>query len=519
MSLSSLRRLALLSLLATGCGDDDGAPTTDGAGGDTGTGAVDAATDATADATPATAWIGDSCGGDAECAGGVCFADDEGFPGGYCSNESCDVAVPDSCLAFGGDGTCLDIGGTGTCLDRCVEATDCRTGYACVAVGMGRRVCYPIPVCGNGIVEFGEECEPPGSTNCDAACVGTGTAPVGAACTGPEDCLGNGCASEADGFPLGYCTQVGCDVTMAATSCAPYGGDGVCIDVGEATPFTVCLDACDPNAAVSECRAGYYCQPGGPAGGVCFPAPECGDSVIEFPEECDPPDGAACDASCIGTGTDPIGADCASAADCAGNACIDEMGAWPMGYCAHGGCDLGADPEAACAAYGGDGICLDVSEDGDPFGVCLDQCASNADCRTGYFCQFAGGGVHICGPRPPCGDSTVEYPEECDPPNGTTCLAGCVGAGTQPVGATCTSAADCAGDGCFSMADGFTGGYCTDIDCDLTADPVTACAAAGGDGYCFDLGEGVGFCLDQCGSCRPGYSCMSVGGGVRICVP
>ncbi len=85
------------------------------------------------------------------------------------------------------------------------------------------------PVCGNEIVEFGEDCDPPDAIDCDDACA-----------TIPAVC-GNG-------------------IVQAGEDCEPPGTTG-----------------CDA---------------------ACQVIPVCGDGVIEGNEECDPPNNVTCDASC-----------------------------------------------------------------------------------------------------------------------------------------------------------------------------------------------------------------------------
>ena len=168
---------------------------------------------------------------------------------------------------------CVDVGDSGSpvgiCLDRCAPLTpDCRSGYECVRVSLTVGLCLPIPVCGNGIVERGEECEPPGTGSCDATCQGPGTALVGVPCTSPTECGGNLCLTEAAGWTGGYCSQGDCD-PFSTTSCEAFGPDAVCgvLDLFGATRI-VCLDGCNH---ANDCRAGYQCQWVGIGGNGCVP--------------------------------------------------------------------------------------------------------------------------------------------------------------------------------------------------------------------------------------------------------
>ncbi|HEX4353109.1 MAG TPA: hypothetical protein VHZ95_09350, partial [Polyangiales bacterium] len=78
--------------------------------------------------------VGNACTADADC-GGAAMSCSTGtrYPGGYCTQRCGDAS---DC---GSGGTCTGaIGGgalTGTCYKTCTATTDCRTGYACGAVG------------------------------------------------------------------------------------------------------------------------------------------------------------------------------------------------------------------------------------------------------------------------------------------------------------------------------------------------------------------------------------------------
>jgi hypothetical protein len=480
--------------------------------------------------------VGSPCTGATGCEGDFCLPESQGFPGGYCTHLQCDTGSPaQSCLGYGGDGFCVDLGDAndpyGVCFDRCdLQAPDCRDAYECIELGGSLGgICYPIPVCGNGIVEAGEECEPPNTATCDASCQGTGTAAVGAPCSTPADCAGDFCFQPGDGFPGGYCTQLECDPSAATTSCLPYGGDGLCLDAGAAgDPYGVCFDRC--NLLAPDCRNGYECSDaGGGFGGICYPIPVCGNGVVEAGEECEPPNTSTCSATCQGLGTAAIGAPCTAPTGCAGDYCFVAADGWPGGYCSQRACDLGA-PTSSCLTYGGDGYCLDVGTTSDPYGMCFDRCTvGGTDCRTGYECDDLGGSLGgLCFPIPVCGNGVVEAGEECEPPNTSTCSATCQGLGAAAVGAPCASNMDCTGDYCFTAADGWPGGYCSQLDCDLGA-PDSSCLAYGGDGYCVDVGDPgapYGACFDTCTlggtDCRTGYECEDWGLGVGtlgICSP
>lgn len=477
----------LLALLVVACGGEDapgvpdrieipevdGGGVIDGGGGGTpdagGGGMIDAG------ATTGSP-VGTACMTADDCTGMFCISEDMGFPMGYCSALGCDLGSPDtSCLAAGGDGICLDVGDPmsplGVCFDQCDPAApDCRDGYSCQDFGF-TAICLPAAICGDGVVDPGEECDPPNGTTCDDMCQGTGAAPVGAPCLDAAECSGDFCIAEADGWAGGYCTELDCDLSMPATSCAAFGGDATCVDVSDPAdmmPFGACLDACD--AMAPDCRPGYECTTFG-AGTATYCLP--GGS---------------------GGGMGVVGAACTTVTDCMGDFCINDP-MWPGGYCVLTGCDL-ANPTTSCAAGGGDGYCIDTGDPGMPFGVCFDACdPMMSDCRMGYDCVDFGAGQAVCVPGGGGGG----------------------GGGMGVTGDACMSTADCMGNFCATDADGWPGGYCLHTPCTDDA----SCAVSGGDAVCINAG-GTFVCLDDCAvdsDCRMGYTCTNFGMGNRACTP
>jgi hypothetical protein len=145
-------------------------------------------------------------------------------------------------------------------------------------------------VCGNGILENVEECDPPDGVTCDANCdfagppetncsdllddnydgltdcedptckalptCTPGATPVGGVCSASSDCQANNtdpvCIDQLQfGWPQGYCTEF-CDLSTndcpASSTCAPMldgsGGTGLC------------MASC---AVDADCRSGYTC--------------------------------------------------------------------------------------------------------------------------------------------------------------------------------------------------------------------------------------------------------------------
>lgn len=371
---------------------------------------------------PGDAPIGAGCETSQECRSSACAGEENGWVGGACIAYDCDLAAPDaSCVRYGGDGVCVELGPPDdrftACLDRCGSSADCRAGYHCNTWSYAHPVCRP------------------------------GDAPIGAPCERAVQCAGEYCVLESvSGWPGGYCVAFECDPGAQDTSCAAYGGDAVCVEQGTASdPDPACLDRC---ATSADCRAGYHCDTWTYPRGVCLP----GDAAI--------------------------GASCTTGAECTSGYCLDEAEwGWPGGTCIARGCTLAA-PDASCAMYGGDGVCVD---DGVP--TCLDRCAADRDCRAGYHCSSFYG-QPLCWP------------------------------GTGRLGAACESDFDCASEDCFL---GWPGGFCSGA-----CDPVDRCSRYGG--TC-----GGEYCLAECvaeyPNCRPGYGCLDSGlvspGGSALyaCVP
>jgi cysteine-rich repeat protein len=116
------------------------------------------------------------------------------------------------------------------------------------------------PVCGNGVLEAGEGCDPPDGTTCNDACQ-----PIA------QPVCGNG-------------------VLEAGEGCDPPDG-------------TTCNDACQPIPYCGDGTVNTPTEQCDPPDGVtcsqeCQMLPTCGNGQIEENEECDPPDGVDCDATC-----------------------------------------------------------------------------------------------------------------------------------------------------------------------------------------------------------------------------
>lgn len=303
------------------------------------------------------------------------------------------------------------------------------------------------------------------------------------------------CSAPVPGSLGGPCaTDAVCDSAIGA-------GDGFCLRgaVGRtrwpAEGF--CVNRIDACALDADCGAGNRCatveDPLGPFR-VCLPGCAAGD--------CACPAGQVCRASLAavpvrdgvtvcgpGTPSARDGASCTSLGDCAADSdCFADALEAPNGECRRWGCTVGDDTTCAAA---GDGHCVSASTL-DPLAtsgtVCVDACASDADCRVaeGYRCVDGGSGVGRYCRHPQAGDACA-------------------------VDADCGSAAawDCA------LGPTFPGGACTPTRGCPMLGAATGCSP--GSSVCAEgasAGTSDNVCVDRCpgpegsqSTCRTGYTC------------
>jgi hypothetical protein len=436
----------------------------------------------------------DSCTGDSECGGGVCFdqtcytvcgEQDECAADEFCAQrsdsggrEAAICIVASSHEGCGSDADCSDLVGspcrvvgceldsglcgfTGLADDTVCETVDQRPGR-CEA-----EVCVA-------------DCEP----GCDGkGCGDDGCGGSCGECGEGEACEDGVCVPEVQAG----CGDEACDEGEDCASCAADCGcacGAECLD--GACAFTACQGrACGDDGcggSCGDCGEGEICD-----GGACAPdGPECGDEVCDEGEGC-----ASCPADC----------GCGCGEGCADDKC--KFTACDERECGDDGCD------GSCGDCGDGAVCDEGACVPDGLPVCGDEacdegedCAScHADCGCGCgeacvegACAFTacegrdcgddgcGGSCGDCDPNYACEDGKCAWMEGCD--NGAceagehcgSCPADCAcGCGESCYEDTCKFTAcdgrECGGDGC--------GGSCGDCD------PADACAnLCGGEGLC-----------------------------------
>ncbi len=311
-------------------------------------------------------------------------------------------------------------------------------------------IVYPIitPVCGNGIVDPGEECDDGNQDNFDACrndCTlpfcGDGIVDAGEQCDDGNMDNTDGCRND--------CT-------------VPVCGDGI-VDPGEECDDgnLVETDGCHSDCTVARCGDGYLdpgeqCDDGNNIDGDGCQAncmyPICGDGILDAGEQCD-------------DGNNISGDGCN--ANCGNEFCGDGI-LTPPEQCDDGNNIDGDGCQANCMnPRCGDGI-LDAGEQCDD-GNNINGDGCQADCMNprcgdgipdaGEQCDdgnnINGDGCQANCALPVCGDGIVDAGEQCDDGNnisGDGCQADCslpfCGDGILDTGEQCDDGNNISGDGC-----------------------------------------------------------------------
>jgi hypothetical protein len=220
-----------------------------------------------------------------------------------------------------------------------------------------------------------------------------GVNPTGTTCFANNQCTANQndpiCLQTAQ-FPNGYCSEF-CDV--AAQDCA---ANAICYAGLNLSVHGVCLQTCTQD---TDCRAadGYACVDMGLSQKVCMLGPEtqCDDYIDNDGDglyDCNDPSSCQSQPACT-PGANAVGQPCTLHNECFSTKnnplCLDENHVgYPGGYCSRY-CD-----PAVPADCGASAICVPQGPNGE--NVCMQACTSNAQCRTGYFCQNFGYPKMIC---------------------------------------------------------------------------------------------------------------------------
>ena len=380
---------------------------------------------------------------------------------------------------------CEVLDGYNALWDHQINTTD----YSPFKINIGPIATAPEPVCGDGILDAGEECD--GSAPDHYTCTDQCTLEYVPYCgdnivnQASEECDGTAgvganqyCSANCTLVDLPYCGDGsvnqaseecddgnnsngdGCSATCLVETPPPYCGDGVVNQTGE---------ECDDgnNANGDGCSATCIIE---------VPAPYCGDgSVNQASEECDDGnnlDGDGCSASCLveppapfcGDGNLDQGEQCDDGNNTNGDGCSAVCTIEPPApYCGDGTvnqaseqCDDGNNQDgdgcsATCiietpAPYCGDGTVNQSSE----------QC-DDGNNQDGDGCSAS---CIIEAPAPYCGDGTINQPSEaCDDGNnqdGDGCSSTCTielpapfcGDGNLDQGEQCDDGNNQNGDGC-----------------------------------------------------------------------
>jgi cysteine-rich repeat protein len=400
------------------------------------------------------------------------------------------------------------------------------------------------PVCGDGMVEMGEDCDD-GNTAAGDGCSPTCAPETGYSCTGSPSVCTAGCgdgflggseecddgnAAAGDGCSIDCKVESGFSCKGVPSKCATLCGDGVVAGAEECDDQnTAAADGCGPTCAVEH-------------GFVCAGAPSkcdtvCGDGIMAGHEECDDHNTATkdgCDASCqIENGYTCGGEPTVCTSDCGDGLVANDEECDDGGNAGGDGCDALCKKEpgwacagepSKCSADCGDGKKLGVEECDDGNLTPGDGCDANCAAEFGYTCT---GSPSVC--VVPCGDGLTAGAEVCDDGNtvsGDGCDASCkLEPGYFCTGEPSVCAAVCgdgltvgpekcddhnlvSGDGCSAACAIETGFICTGS--------PSVCATVCGDGVvggAETCDDGNAVSGDGCSStCKlePGWTCSGV---------
>ena len=384
-------------------------------------------------------------------------------PGERCEGASCPTSCPNvGCMLRAMQGT--------LCQRQCVDAgnvSTCVTGDGCCPANCTAMNDADCSGCGNGRVEAGETCDPPGScpvcddqddctadtqtgsaATCDVVC---GHAAKTCSAAGNDRCCPAGCTAGNDSDCAG-CGDGVVDPTAGETcdppsSCPTACTPGQCWEVKTLTgsPATCNARCSTTQLACSGRRVDGCCPPGcntstGNSDGDC-PA-MCGNGTVETGETCDPL--SSCPTSCpqLGCTLQSLrnGGTCAAACESAGaqTRCVNNDACCPTAcnslgdndcapVCGNGVVEAGELCDGNCPAACPQVACTlrTLSNGGTCQAACVDtgtqtRCVNGDGCCPSTGCNATTD--NDCAPV--CGNGVIEPPETCDGncPTAVTCV-------------------------------------------------------------------------------------------------
>ncbi|MBT3231116.1 hypothetical protein HN358_05075 [Candidatus Uhrbacteria bacterium] len=261
-----------------------------------------------------------------------------------------------------------------------VGQTNIPSGCTSECVATGSEIYYGI--CGNGIVEIGEDCDDTDDVTCSSTCQNVGSS----ACTYSCSSTGDSCSTDVE------CQDV-CEISDTETL------EGTCSISG-----TVC-------GSDEECV--YSSSTCGQDDASC-----CGDGDLDAGEECDDSNsrnGDGCSSSCLNEGSQSVGATCgnldeAHEDDQGGEECDDGNASSGDG-CSSVCLNEGTTPITQVAAECGDGD-WDIDA---PYETCDDGNTIDGDgCSSSCLREGSAGSYGTCGDESLDQDSSTGAGEDCD---------------------------------------------------------------------------------------------------------
>ena len=362
------------------------------------------------------------CTSDDDCTGSCEFNDP------CCSNDCEDLTGTDSCPVCG-DGT---INGGEEC--EAGDSSECEIWEKC----SGCECVIENQDCGNGTIDAGESCDGNDMGSCDPENFGCNS---DCQCVDKISACGDGTAQQWETCgDNGYdCDTASGEICNEKCACEIHCGNSE-LDAGE---------TCEPSTSPPvECNAGEICN----SGCECISDGECGNGYQDPGEICEPSTDPPIECS---VGEICTGCTCESDGTC-GNGIVDsgeECGEINMGSCPNAG---EACVDCKCES---DGTCGNGIDDGEECGE------PGLSCSAGEICNNTS---CVCESNGECGNG-IDDGEECGEP-GLSCSAG---EECDSVDCRCVSDGTCGNghaDPSETCGDGFlpdcpTGQTCSNCEC------------------------------------------------------